>query len=435
MQTADRVESVSVGFTSYQKWVIGLLTFLQFTIILDFMILSPLGAVLMPGLKISPAQFGLVVSVYAFSAGVSGIAAAGFADRFDRKRLLLVFYAGFVAGTLMCGVAHAYGFLLLARTITGVFAGVVGSTVFAITTDLFAYQVRGRVMGILQTAFAASNVVGVPLALALSNRWGWNAPFLLIVAVGALVGAAALRYLRPIDAHLRLHPDRSPVRHVLHTVSTRRYLQGFAASALLATGGFMLMPYTSAFLVHNLGIEFGQLPLVYMITGACSIVAGPLIGRAADAAGKFVVFCFGCAATITMVLIYTHLGVTPLGLVILVNSLLFVGVFSRIISAQALISAIPAPADRGAYMSISSSIQQISGGFAAIVGGLIVSESASGALEHFDILGYVLVGTTLITLVMMHFISRRVEGARAAVGQAVASSSSEVGARVTGYKD
>jgi predicted MFS family arabinose efflux permease len=435
MQTGDRVESVSVGFTSYQKWVIGLLTFLQFTIILDFMILSPLGAVLMPGLKISPAQFGLVVSVYAFSAGVSGIAAAGFADRFDRKRLLLVFYAGFVAGTLMCGVAHAYGFLLLARTITGVFAGVVGSTVFAITTDLFAYQVRGRVMGILQTAFAASNVVGVPLALALSNRWGWNAPFLLIVAVGALVGAAALRYLRPIDAHLRLHPDRSPVRHVLHTVSTRRYLQGFAASALLATGGFMLMPYTSAFLVHNLGIEFGQLPLVYMITGACSIVAGPLIGRAADAAGKFVVFCFGCAATITMVLIYTHLGVTPLGLVILVNSLLFVGVFSRIISAQALISAIPAPADRGAYMSISSSIQQISGGFAAIVGGLIVSESASGALEHFDILGYVLVGTTLITLVMMYFISRRVEGTRAAVGQAVASSSSEVGARVTGYKD
>jgi predicted MFS family arabinose efflux permease len=435
MQTADRVESVSVGFTSYQKWVIGLLTFLQFTIILDFMILSPLGAVLMPGLKISPAQFGLVVSVYAFSAGVSGIAAAGFADRFDRKRLLLVFYAGFVAGTLMCGVAHAYGFLLLARTITGVFAGVVGSTVFAITTDLFAYQVRGRVMGILQTAFAASNVVGVPLALALSNRWGWNAPFLLIVAVGALVGAAALHYLRPIDAHLRLHPDRSPVRHVLHTVSTRRYLQGFAASALLATGGFMLMPYTSAFLVHNLGIEFGQLPLVYMITGACSIVAGPLIGRAADAAGKFVVFCFGCAATITMVLIYTHLGVTPLGLVILVNSLLFVGVFSRIISAQALISAIPAPADRGAYMSISSSIQQISGGFAAIVGGLIVSESASGALEHFDILGYVLVGTTLITLVMMYFISRRVEGTRAAVGQAVASSSSEVGARVTGYKD
>jgi predicted MFS family arabinose efflux permease len=416
MQAADRAEPVSAGFTGYQKWVIGLLTFLQFTIILDFMILSPLGALLMPGLKISPAQFGLVVSAYAFSAGVSGIAAAGFADRFDRKRLLLVFYGGFVAGTLMCFLAHTYGLLLLARMVTGVFAGVVGSTASAITTDLFEYQVRGRVMGVLQTAFAATNVVGVPLALALSNRWGWNAPFLLIVAVGALVGLGAARYLRPIDAHLRLQPDRSPVHHFLHTVSTRRYLQGFGATALLATGGFILMPYTSAFLVHNLGIEFGQLPLIYMITGACSIVAGPLIGRVADAVGKFVVFCFGCAATITMVLIYTHLGVTPIGLVILVNCLLFVGVFSRMIPAQALISAIPAPPDRGAYMSIGSSIQQVSGGLAAIVGGLIVSESASGALEHFDIVGYVLVGTTLITLVMMYFISRRIEGRKLPTG-------------------
>ena len=413
MQTTDTVEAVSSGFSSYQKWVLGLLAFLNFTIILDFLILSPLGALLMPGLRISPAQFGLVVSVYAFSAGASGIAASGFADRFDRKRLLLVFYSGFIAGTLMCGVARTYEFLLLSRIVTGLFAGVVGSTVFAITTDLFNYQVRGRVMGILQTAFAASNVVGVPLALALSNRWGWNAPFLLIVSVGALVGVAVMRYLRPVDAHLRLQPDRNPVRHVLHTVSTRRYLQGFAATALLATGGFLLMPYMSAFLVHNLGIEFGQLPLVYMITGACSIVAGPLIGRAADVVGKFVVFFFGCVLTIAMVLIYTHLGVTPIGLVILVNSVLFVGVFSRMISAQAMISAIPAPADRGAYMSISSSLQQVSGGIAAVVGGLIVSESASGALEHFDIVGYVLVGTTLITLVMMYFISRRIESARA----------------------
>jgi len=412
MQTAaDRVEPVVAGFSSYQKWVIGLLAFLQFTIILDFMILSPLGAILMPGLGISPAQFGLVVAAYAFSAGVSGFAAAGFADRFDRKRLLLIFYLGFVAGTLMCGVAHTYGFLLLARTVTGVFAGIVGSTVSAITTDLFAYQVRGRVLGIVQTAFAASNVVGVPLALALSNRWGWNAPFLLIVAVGALVGVAAMRYLRPIDAHLQQHPDRSPVHHFLHTVSTPWYLQGFAATALLATGGFMLMPYSSAFLVHNLGIEFGRLPLVYTITGVCSIVAGPLIGRASDALGKFSVFSFGCAATIAMVLIYTNLGVTPIGLVILVNCLLFVGVFSRMIPASALISAIPAPADRGAYMSISSSVQQVSGGFAAIVGGLIVSESATGALEHFDIVGYVLVGTTLVTLAMMYFISRRIEQA------------------------
>jgi predicted MFS family arabinose efflux permease len=410
MQAADQAGQLAAGFSAYQKWVLGLLTFLQFSVILDFMILSPLGAILMPQLSITPAQFGLLVSVYAFSAGASGLLAAGFVDRFDRKRLLLVFYGGFVAGTLMCGLARTYESLLFARTITGLFAGVLGSTVFAITTDLFPYQLRGRVMGILQTAFAASSVVGLPLALALSNRWGWNAPFLLIVAVAALVGVAAMRYLRPIDAHLQLRADRSPLHHFLHTVSVRRYLQGFATSALLATGGFILMPYSSAFLVNNLGIEFGRLPLVYLVTGACSIVAGPLIGRLSDAVGKFLVFCFGSAVTITMVLIYTHLGVTPLGLVILVNSLLFVGVSSRMISASALVSAIPDAADRGSYMSISSSVQQVSGGLAAILGGLIVSETHTGALEHFDVVGYVLVGTTLVTLVMMYFISRRVEG-------------------------
>jgi predicted MFS family arabinose efflux permease len=412
-------QQAAPGFSGYQKWVVGLLAFLQFTIILDFMIISPLGAVVMPELRITPAQFGLVVSAYAFSAGASGLLAAGFADRFDRKKLLLLFYAGFVTGTLLCALAHSYGFLLFARMITGVFAGVVGSTVFAITTDLFPYQLRGRVMGMVQTAFAASSVAGIPIGLYLSNRWGWNAPFFLIVVVSIVVGALMLRYLRPIDAHLRLHPDRSPLHHFMHTVSTPRYLQGFATTALLSTGGFMLMPYMSAFSVHNLGIALTRLPLVYMITGACSIIAGPLIGRLSDAVGKFVVFSVGCLATMIMVTIYTHLGVTPIALVILVSSLLFIGVSSRMIAASALISAIPAAADRGSYMSISSSIQQISGGFAALLGGVIVSVTTTGALRHFDVVGYVLVASTLITLLMMYFISRRVDTA-ASLSSAIA---------------
>jgi predicted MFS family arabinose efflux permease len=241
----------------------------------------------------------------------------------------------------------------------------------------------------------------------------------LIVATSVLVGAVTLRYLRPIDAHLRLHPDRSPLHHFFHTVSTPRYLQGFATTGLLSTGGFILMPYMSAFSVHNLGISLSRLPLVYLITGACAMVAGPLIGRASDAIGKYLVFYFGCVATIIMVMIYTHLGVTPIGVVILVNCLLYVGVSSRMISASALISAIPYPADRGSYMSISSSIQQISGGIAAVLGGLIVTETSSGALEHFDTVGYVLVASTLITLVMMYFISRRI-GATATLSSAAA---------------
>src|ERR1700728_3101487 len=209
------------GFSPYQKFVVAILAFLQFTVILDFMILSPLGAELMPALQISPVQFGLLVSTYAFSAGVSGFLAAGFADRFDRKKLLLIFYAGFLSGTLLCGLAYSYHTLLLGRLITGVFAGVVGSVSFAIVTDVFPLQMRGRVMGVIQTAFAASSVLGIPIGLVLSTRWRWNAPFLLIVVVGVAVGWVIQARMRPVDAHLKRHPDRSPLHHLIQTVSNK----------------------------------------------------------------------------------------------------------------------------------------------------------------------------------------------------------------------
>ena len=403
-------DRVGGGFSPYQKFVVAILAFLQFTVILDFMILSPLGAQLMPALQISPVQFGLLVSTYAFSAGVSGFLAAGFADRFDRKKLLLIFYVGFLSGTLLCGLAYSYHALLVGRLITGVFAGVVGSIAFAIVTDVFPLEMRGRVMGVIQTAFAASSVLGIPIALLLATRWRWNAPFLLIVAVGVLVGWLIQARLRPVDEHLKRHPDRSPLHHLLKTVSNRFYLQGFATTGLLTVGGFMLMPFTSAFMVHNVGLPVVKLPLVYVLTGLFSVVSGPLIGRASDEFGKFKVFAFGCAVTIVMVVIFTHLTVTPLWLLVIVLIVLQVGIFSRMISASALMSALPAPTDRGAYMSISSSLQQVAGGVAAVLSGMIVLEDADGALLHFDRVGYVLVGTTLLTLSMMYFINRKIGG-------------------------
>jgi predicted MFS family arabinose efflux permease len=396
------------GFSRYQKFVAAILAFLQFTVVLDFMILSPLGAQLMPALRISPVQFGLLVSTYAFSAGVSGILAAGFADRFDRKKLLLIFYAGFLAGTLLCGLASSYHALLLGRLITGLFAGVVGSVSFAIITDVFPLQMRGRVMGVIQTAFAASSVLGIPIGLLLSNRWRWNAPFLLIVGVGAAVGWLIQARMRPVDEHLKHHPDRSPLHHLFQTVSNRLYLQGFATTTLLSVGGFMLMPFMSAFMVNNVGVPLARLALVYVLVGSFSVIAGPLIGRASDRFGKFNVFAFGCAITIVMVVIFTHLAITPLWVLASVLVILQIGIFSRMISASALMSALPAPADRGAYMSISSSLQQVAGGMAAILSGMIVIESADGVLVHFDRVGYVLVGTTLLTLSMMYFIDRRI---------------------------
>lgn len=400
--------ATTLPFTGYQKFVIAILAFLQFTIILDFMIMSPLGAVLMPALGISPAQFGAVVSAYALSAGLSGFLAAGFADRYDRKKLLLFFYTGFVIGTLCCGLAPNYYFLLGARIITGIFGGVIGSIVMAISTDLFPYQQRGRVMGFLQTAFAASQILGIPVGLFFSNHWGWHSPFIMIVIVSTIVGAVIFTYLKPVDAHLASRVDRNAFHHLFTTLKDSRYLLAFITTGLLSLGGYMLMPFGSAFTVHNLGIQIEKLPMIYLLTGVATIFIGPLVGRASDTFGKFKVFLFGSIVSIIMVVIYTNLGVTPLFVVILVNTVMFIGIFSRMIPSQALMSAIPTPDSRGSFMAVSSSLQQLAGGVASLFAGLIVVEGANGFLEHFDRLGYIMVLTTLISSTTMYFIFRRV---------------------------
>jgi predicted MFS family arabinose efflux permease len=200
----------AAAFSPYQKVVVGLLAFLQFAVILDFMLMSPLGVFIMPALAISTRQFGLAVSVYAFSAGISGFVAAGFADRFDRKKLLIFFYAGFLLGTLWCGLAPTYELLLAARVVTGIFGGVIGSVVLAIATDLFDITLRGRVMGLIQTAFAASQVLGLPMSLYLAKNWDWHAPFLVLAVLGLLGLVVISMKLKPVDAHLGKPQEHSP---------------------------------------------------------------------------------------------------------------------------------------------------------------------------------------------------------------------------------
>jgi predicted MFS family arabinose efflux permease len=396
------------GFSRYQSVLIALLALVQFTIILDFMIMSPLGAIIMPALDISAAQFGVAVSAYAFSAGISGILAAGFADRFDRKRLLLFFYLGFTAGTALCALAPNYHLLLIGRIVTGLFGGVIGSVVLAIVTDLFALNLRGRVMGFVQTAFAASQVMGIPVGLFLSNHWNWHVAFGALVVLAIATIAAIALVMRPVNAHLLLKQDSNAFRHLIATVSQPRYTLAFAVTTLLATGGFMLMPFGSAFTVHNLGIDILHLPTIYLVSGLFSIFTGPLVGRASDRFGKFPVFVFGSAVSVVMVLIYTHLGQVSLTTVIVVNVLMFVGIFSRMIPSQALISAIPDPSQRGSFSAVSASLQQLSGGLGSVLAAAIIAENADGTLRHFDMLGYIVVATSLLSLVAMYFIQKSV---------------------------
>jgi len=398
-------------FSAYQKFVVGILAFLQFGIILDFLLISPLGAVIMPSLAIAPEQFGLIVSGYAFSAGISGLLMAGFADRFDRKRILLFFYTGFVLGTLWCGLAGSFTTLLLARIVTGFFGGVIGAVVLAIATDLFPVSMRGRVMGIVQTAFAASQVLGIPIGLALSNHWGWHVPFLAMAAVGVVGGLAVIYGLRPIVHHLTLPQEHSPWMHFLHTITEPRYLLAFAVTALLTTGGFMLQPFASAFAVNNLGIGLSELPTVYLITGVFTIFAGPVVGRLADVFGKFRVFVLGTALLVVVVLIYTHLPPTTVFVLSAVNTVLFISVFARVIPFQALVTSVPIETQRGSFNAVNASLQQLSGGVASVAAGHIVTMSAGGQLQHFDAIGYVVIATSLIAGALLWQLQRTIAGA------------------------
>jgi predicted MFS family arabinose efflux permease len=400
-------------FTGYQMFLVALLAFLQFSIILDFMIISPLGAIVMPDLGISPQRFGEIVSAYAFSAGASSLLAAGFADRFDRKKFLMFFYCGFVVGTGLCALATSYPQLLVARVVTGIFGGVIGSVVLAIITDLFPLAMRGRVMGVVQTAFSASQVLGIPAGIYIANLWNWHVTFLVIILVAVPVGVIIAVYMKPVVGHLALKQETSPWRHLAATISVPRYLLSFATTALLVTGGYMLMPFGSVFTVNNLGIALADLPTIYLASGVFTIFTGPLVGRAADAFGKFPTFVFGCALTILMVFIYTHLGKVSLFTVILVSVLMFVGIFSRMIPSQALMSAIPEITKRGSFNAVGASVQQFSGGIASVIAGLIVAQGPTGELQRFDVLGYIVISTTLASLVLMYFINKVVnDGSR-----------------------
>jgi predicted MFS family arabinose efflux permease len=396
------------GFSRYQSLLIALLAFVQFTVILDFMIMSPLGAIIMPALNITAGQFGVAVSAYAFSAGISGILAAGYADRFDRKRLLLFFYLGFTAGTALCALAPNYHVLLIGRIVAGLFGGVMGSIVLAIITDLFALKLRGRVMGFVQTAFAASQVLGIPVGLFLSNHWSWHVAFGALVGLSIAAIAAISLVMRPVNAHLLLKQDNNAFQHLIATVGQPRYTLAFGVTTLLATGGFMLMPFGSAFTVHNLGIDIVHLPTIYLISGLFSIFTGPLVGRASDAFGKFPVFVFGSAVSIVMVLIYTHLGQVSLTTVIIVNVLMFVGIFSRMIPSQALISAIPVASQRGSFSAVSASLQQLSGGLGSVLAAAIIAQNPDDSLRHFDRLGYIVVATSILSLIAMYFVQKSV---------------------------
>ncbi len=402
-------------FSSYQVLVIMLLALTQFTVILDFMVMSPLGDMLMKSMELTTSQFGFAVSAYAFSAGISGLLTAGFADKFDRKKLLLFFYIGFIAGTLFCGLSTSYYMLMAARIITGLFGGVIGSISLAIMADLFTLEQRGRAMGFMQMGFGASQVLGIPISLYIANHWGWQSPFLMIVALATIIWLVVVLKLQPINKHLEVRSDKSAITHLWHTLRLRDYRIGFLSTALMSLGGFMMMPWGSAFAVNNLGVTYEQLPILFMVGGVSSLFIMPMVGKLSDQFDKFKIFTIAAIWMMIVVVVYTNLGHVPFWFIILMNIVMMIGIMSRMVPAMALTSALPQMQDRGAFMSINSSLQQIAGGIAAAIGGMIVVQpTKTSPLQHYDTLGYLIVGIITVNIIMVYRVSEIIKGRKLA---------------------
>ncbi len=405
--------AISEKFSSQQLLVIFLLAMTQFTVILDFMVMSPLGDLLMKSMALTTAQFGAAVSAYAFSAGISGLLTAGFADRFDRKKLLLFFYVGFILGTLICGLTNSYYMLIAARIVTGLFGGVIGSVSMAIVADLFPIEKRGRVIGYMQMGFGASQILGIPISLFIANVWGWQSPFLAIVVISTAIWLAITLRMHPVNQHLSVKSDKSPFRHLIDTVRNRRYQLGFVATALLTLGGFMMMPWGSAFAINNLLVTPEQLPILFMVSGVAALVVMPVVGRLSDSVDKLRIFVIASLWLMVMVVVYTNLTPIPLWLILILNVLFMIGILSRMVPAMALISVLPSMQDRGAFMSINSSLQQIAGGVAAIVGGMIVVQKTNySPLEHYNTLGYLMVVLSVFGVYMVFRVNGLAKKAR-----------------------
>lgn len=397
------LQNQRLTFTPYQKLAIAILALLQFTVVLDFMIISPIGDMLVKSLSITTKQFGLAVSSYAFSAATSGIIAAGFIDKFERKRVLLFFFTGFIIGTIFCALANTYLSLLLARIITGLFGGVISSITFTVITDLFTPGQRGRATSTVQMTFSVSQILGIPFGIFIANKLGWHYTFFLIVILSVLILSVILLKLKPIDEHLKLQNDKNPFGHLWCTIKNKHYQVGFLGITFLATGGFMIMPFTSIFLVNNIHLTNADLPFIFMVTGISSLFVMPLIGKLSDKYEKFNTFLLGSVLAIIMTLIFTHLPVVSIWVVMLINVIMFAAIMGRVIPFQALNTMIPKMEDRGAYMSLSSSLQQISGGLGSVIAGMIVYQhTKTSPLENFDTLGYVVIGLCVLCVCLVY---------------------------------
>ena len=385
-----------------KEWyIVCLLAALNFTHILDFMIMMPLSNYLMPYFNITPHQFSLLVGSYSLSAFIAGILLAILVDKYDRKKVLLIVYTGFLLGTIACGLAPSFPLLMIARVTAGLFGGIIGGQVFSIITDLFPYEKRGMAMGAVTSAFAVAAIVGVPVSLKVANmfHYDWHVPFLLVGFVGIVLLPLIYFVLPPLNDHIREKEEGgSRVEALLKVFKNPN--QGFALvfTMLLMMGHFLIIPFMTPYMEFNKGYSKDQIPLVYLVGGIASFLSALVLGRLSDKWGKLNVFVISVLLSIVMVWGLTNLPVVPFAIVLLFFALWFVFGTGRSVTAQAMISNVVEKEQQGSFMVLNSSMQHAGTFLASFLSGYIVIENKNEKLQHFEWVGYLSMVVLLLCL-------------------------------------
>lgn len=392
-----------------ERIILFILACLNFTHILDFMIMMPLGNYLMPYFKMSTHFFSLIVAAYPVTACISGLVAAFYVDRFDRKKVLLFAYCGFIIGTVCCGIAPDPGLLMAARVLTGLFGGLIGAQVLSIIADIFPYEKRGQAMGTIFMAFSVASIAGVPFSLYLASLISWHAPFIFIGILGACIVPFIIRFLPSMKVHLAPvtgdeRPYKPDVSKVLGDImDNKAQLTALFLSGLLMLGHFMIIPFINPYMEFNKGFTKTQTPLIYMIGGGCTLVSSFIIGKLSDKYGKFRIFTICMLCSLIPIFFITNMPAIPFVAVLAIFAVWFVFSSGRNIPAQAMITTVVNPAQRGQFMSFISSFQQLFTGLASIIAGLIVVEGAHGKIQRYNWVGYLSVAIVASTF----FIAQR----------------------------
>jgi len=335
------------------------------------------------------------------SAGLSGLVGAVYIDRFARKKALLVLFAGFLCGTLCCAFSNSYGMFLGARLITGAFGGMLTAVVHTIIGDAIPLENQGRATGVIMAAFSVAAVAGVPVGLYLANLWGWSTPFFIVVGIGIVVAILVMYEVPQVDSHLDVDDPGSSKAHVTLQELVRQYANKaffppFSLMLFLMLAGFSIIPFIAPYMVSNVGVREGELPLLYFFGGMMTFFTSPKLGKMADQYGKERVFFILCLASIAPILLMTNLPPSPLWVAILSTIFLMVLINGRIVCATALLQTTVQNEIRGSFMSLVAAVRQGAAGIASLIGGMIVGEGVSGTLTHYSWVGYFAATMTLI---------------------------------------